>query len=115
MEVSMAGPTIAEAVAAYLDGAELARSSRRTYGVSLRRMARELGPTRPLGAVSDAEAVGWFQTRTRREHAGELEPGTAHRALGGALVAGAGLEGAELRGATPSPRQARSHESTGAQ
>ncbi len=27
----MAGPTIAEAVAAYLDGAELARSSRRTY------------------------------------------------------------------------------------
>jgi integrase len=62
MEVPMAGPTIAEAVASYLDGAELARSSRRTYGVSLRRMARELGPARPLGEVSDAEAAGWFQT-----------------------------------------------------
>ncbi len=58
----MAGPTIAEAVAAYLDGAELARSTRRTYSLSLRRMARELGPERPLGEVRDAEAVAWFQT-----------------------------------------------------
>jgi hypothetical protein len=57
----MAGPTIVEAVAVYLDGAELARSSRRTYGVSLGRMARELGPARPLDEVRDAEAVAWFQ------------------------------------------------------
>jgi hypothetical protein len=53
----MAGPTIAAAVAAYLDGAELARSTRRTYGVSLGRMARELGPARLLAELSDAEAV----------------------------------------------------------
>jgi hypothetical protein len=57
----MAGPTIAEAVAAYLDGAELARSTRRTYGASLGRMARELGPARPLAEVRDAEALAWFQ------------------------------------------------------
>ena len=59
--------TIAQAVAGYLDAGDFTPSTRATYAKMLERMARELGPQRPVAELDAGELAGWFR-RGRGAH-----------------------------------------------
>jgi hypothetical protein len=53
-------PTVGTAVDNYLDGVELALTTRRVYTASLTGLAGGLGPDTRLGEVDAATVEGWF-------------------------------------------------------
>jgi site-specific recombinase XerD len=69
-------PTVGTAVDNYLDGVELALTTRRVYTASLTGLAGGLGPDTRLGEVDAATVEGWF----RRRYDG-VSPATWNREL----------------------------------
>ena len=69
-------PTVGTAVDNYLDGVELALTTRRVYTASLTGPAGGLGPDTRLGEVDAATVEGWF----RRRYDG-VSPATWNREL----------------------------------
>ena len=69
-------PTVGTAVDNYLDGVELALTTRRVYTASLTGLAGGLGPDTRLGEVDAATVGGWF----RRRYDG-VSPATWNREL----------------------------------
>jgi integrase/recombinase XerC/integrase/recombinase XerD len=57
--------TLQEAVAAFLDHQDLARSSRRVYRASLASLVAELGPGIAVSELSGHRVAGWFRARYR--------------------------------------------------
>ena len=52
-----------EAIDAFLDHQDLARSTRRVYRASLARLVTELGPATTVGELSGPRVAGWFRDR----------------------------------------------------
>jgi integrase len=63
--VRLSGGTVAlqDAVDAFLDHHDLARSTRRVYRASLAGLVAELGPTAAVGELSGPTLAGWFRGR----------------------------------------------------
>jgi site-specific recombinase XerD len=55
--------TLQEAVDAYLDHQDLARSTRRVYRASLASLVAGLGPATAVGELSGPKVAGWFRGR----------------------------------------------------
>jgi integrase len=55
--------TLQDAVDAFLDHHDLARSTRRVYRASLASLVAELGPTTAVGELSGSRVAGWFRGR----------------------------------------------------
>jgi hypothetical protein len=55
--------TLQDAVDAFLDHHDLARSTRRVYRVSLASLVAELGPATAVGELSGPTLAGWFRGR----------------------------------------------------
>jgi hypothetical protein len=55
--------TLQDAVEAYLDHHNLARSTRRVYRASLASLVAELGPATPVDELSGPRVAGWFRSR----------------------------------------------------
>jgi site-specific recombinase XerD len=55
--------TLQDAVDAFLDHHDLARSTRRVYRASLAGLVTELGPTAAVGELSGPRLAGWFRGR----------------------------------------------------
>jgi hypothetical protein len=68
--------TLQDAVDAFLDHHDLARSTRRVYRASLASLITELGPATTVGELSGPMLAGWFRGR----HAGAA-PATWNREL----------------------------------
>jgi hypothetical protein len=67
---------LAAAVAAFLDHADLAPTTRRVYRASLTALVDGLGPTRPLPEVTGELLASWFHTRYA-----DVAPATWNRVL----------------------------------
>src|SRR5436190_17378818 len=57
--------TLQDAVDAFLDHQDLARSTRRVYRASLGSLVAELGPATAVGELSGQRLAGWFRDRHR--------------------------------------------------
>jgi integrase len=68
--------TLQDAVDAFLDHQDLARSTRRVYGASLASLVAELGPATEVGELSGQRLAGWF-----RDRHGAAAPATWNREL----------------------------------
>jgi hypothetical protein len=55
--------TLQDAVDAFLDHHDLARSTRRVYRASLASLVAELGPATTVGELSSSKVAGWFRGR----------------------------------------------------
>jgi hypothetical protein len=55
--------TLQDAVDAFLDHHDLARSTRRVYRASLASLVAELGPATTVGELSGPKVAGWFRAR----------------------------------------------------
>jgi hypothetical protein len=65
--------TLQDAVDAFMDHHDLARSTRRVYRASLASLAAGLGPATAVGELSGLRLAGWFTTATPRRR---RPPGT---------------------------------------
>ena len=79
--------TLQDAVDAFLEHQDLARSTRRVYRASLASLAAGLGPATAVGELSGPRLAGWLRAPARHGGAGDLEPGAGHPAGRGQLVA----------------------------
>ena len=63
VQLSSGAVALQDAVDAFLDHHDLARSTRRVYRASLAGLVAELGPTAAVGELSGPRLAGWFRAR----------------------------------------------------
>ena len=107
--------TLQDAVDAFLDHHDLARSTRRVYRASLAGLVAELGPATAVGELSGPRLAGWFRDRHRAAAPATWNgnwPPSAPPLAGGAAAAGwpatrpATLSVAATRSTAPGPSPA---------
>ena len=115
MRLSVGTVTLQDAVDAFLDHHELARSTRRVYRASQASLVAELDPATTVGELSGPRLADWFRDRhaTAAPATWNRELATLRTAVAGGAAAGGSLSirpmawsGAATRSTAPGPSPA---------